>query len=261
MSIHYQKRGRLCGQRMNLRASDVPSPPVLNPISLSVSPKPTNAVIGDTVQFIATVTYDDASTVDSIDDNTLVSFSSSDPVVASIDATTGNSEALAAGDATIHAELKSDTSIFDDVDLTVSEVPTNLNEFSIVVGERAGSRPLYGVDLTISDDFIGSFSSDSWDSDENATKAKLAARTYSTTGDNEVAFYSSNKSQWSGWAGMTITFTDDNREIDLTFDSPLSGQYSNRNDSEATSILNYLSDKVGETLNIKLSESTLIKLK
>ncbi|MFN8612666.1 MAG: Ig-like domain-containing protein [Vulcanimicrobiota bacterium] len=80
--------------------------PGANPTGLSISPKPVNKRIGQTQQFIATASFDNGSTADVTG---LVQWSSSNPAVVTIGASTGLATAVSQGQATITARSGSFT--------------------------------------------------------------------------------------------------------------------------------------------------------
>ncbi|MEF1189674.1 phage tail protein I, partial [Vibrio parahaemolyticus] len=230
----------------------------LAPVSVVISGMPTSLAPGDVGQLIATVLYNDNTSVSSLDKPNVVGWSSSDESIMTIDAD-GNYSAVASGSVTITAASSEDAVISDSV---VLESIEDYERFSIVVGEgHYGSDTLtsvgvflYSPDHPDYKDTFGEFSSESWPTGEPVgsinNKAQFMWRRRSS---DVIAYFSaySKWPKWRDWDGVTVTLTHASESISqsLTF-----GNYYIKISEEGIPVHEFLTARMGQTVDVELSE-------
>ncbi|EJB8454874.1 phage tail protein I [Vibrio parahaemolyticus] len=230
----------------------------LAPVSVAISGMPASLAPGEVGQLIATVLYNDNTSVSSLNKPNVVGWSSSDESIITVDAN-GNYSAVASGSVTITATSTEDADISDSVALESIE---DYERFSIVVGEG-----LYGPDTLTSvgvflyspdhpdyKDTFGDFSSENWPSGEPiisiTSKAQLMWRRRSS---DVVAYFSARSKwpKWRDWDGVTVTLTHGSESISqsLTF-----GNYYIEISEEGIPVHEFLTARIGQTVDVELSE-------
>ena len=115
--------------------------PGVNPTGLVISPKPVSKLIGQTQQFVATASFDNGTTQDV---TTLVTWSSSNPAVVTIGATTGLATAVLPGQVTITAQSGS---FGDSATMTVTGGIALASQSSAgVIGDAKSEQPATSAD-------------------------------------------------------------------------------------------------------------------
>ncbi|MBE4527482.1 phage tail protein I [Vibrio parahaemolyticus] len=228
------------------------------PVSVAISGIPESLAPGDTGRLTATVSYNDNTSVNSLDKPNVVGWSSSDESIITIDAD-GNYSAVASGSVTITAASTEDAAISDSV---VLESIEDYERFSIVVGEGyfgGDSLTSVGVFLYSPEhpdykDTYGEFSSNSWPSGEPVESiGKKAQLIWRRRSSDVIAYFSSHAKwpKWRDWDGVTITLTHESESISqsLTF-----GNYYIKISDEGIPVHDFLTARIGQTVDVELSE-------
>ncbi|EHR5319948.1 phage tail protein I [Vibrio parahaemolyticus] len=228
------------------------------PVSVAISGIPESLAPGDTGRLTATVSYNDSTSSNSLDEPSVVSWLSSDESIITVDAN-GNYSAVASGSVIITATSTEDADISDSVALESIE---DYERFSIVVGEGYfGSDSLTSVGVFLYSpehpdykDTYGEFSSGSWPSGEPieliGEKAQFIWRRRSS---DVIAYFSAHSKwpKWRDWDGVTITLTHESESISqsLTF-----GNYYIKISDEGIPVHDFLTARIGQTVDVELSE-------
>ncbi|MEF1158849.1 phage tail protein I [Vibrio parahaemolyticus] len=227
------------------------------PVSIAISGMPESLAPGDTGQLIATVSYNDGTSANSLDEPSVVEWSSSDETIISID-DAGNYNALASGSVTITATSTEDAGISGSV---VLESIEDYERFSITVGEG-----YYGGDVLTSvgvfeysplhpeyKDTYGEFSSHSWPSGEPIVTIYRKSQFIWRRRSADVVVYFSSQAKWPkwrDWSGMTVTFT---HESDIISQNLTFGNYYTALNEEGIPVHEFLTARVGQVVDVELT--------
>ncbi|WP_050498044.1 phage tail protein I [Vibrio parahaemolyticus] len=229
----------------------------LAPVSIVISGMPEFLAPGDVGQLVATVSYNDGTSANSLDEPSVVEWSSSDETIISID-DAGNYSALASGSVTITATSTEDAGISGSV---VLESIEDYERFSITVGEG-----YYGGDVLTSvgvfeyspvhpeyKDTYGEFSSHSWPSGEPIVTINRKSEFIWRRRSADVVVYFSSQAKWPkwrDWSGMTVTFT---HESDIISQNLTFGNYYTALNEEGIPVHEFLTARVGQVVDVELT--------
>ncbi len=230
------------------------APPAVTVVSVSINESIESLTVGDTGTFTTTVTYSDDSTVNSADVPSIVTFSSSDESVLTIDSD-GNYVALNVGDLTVTASSSENNSITDEISINITS-----STIEIEIGEgglQAGYSKAAGYGSLISGEF------------PNGDELNICMVIGIETGISSN-LRSVNSLKWSDLDALTMTFTfEDETEVttntmywrgtdSMKFNPrALTGYYSSL--EPQLDVYNAVQSRVGQTAKIKITESVSTK--
>lgn len=232
----------------------------LYPQSVEITPRPTEVMAGDEVQFVATVFYNTGDVATTTTNPDLVRWQSSN-ANATIDEN-GLAKFTSMGDVTISAAVTDASSITDSVNIHIDE---DTEKFWIVVGYGVfkGTNSV-GVSTTeryqpSTDEIFGEFSSLTYPHDDTVTSQKEAFLWREIGTDRRMYFTATaTDAKWRGWDGMTVTLStsSDSIQQNLVFGS----WYYAVEKGPDYPVYDFMMKNIGNRVDVELAQYTPTKI-
>ncbi len=208
---------------------------------------PETVVIGETGQAIASVHYNNDVNKRSDDHPEIVSWSSSDESLLTID-DDGNYEALAAGDVTITATSTELGTLSSSRAITIDTA----YDFIMTIG-KPDSADYYGF----SADNYGAVDSNRWGDSDTAQIKTLISR----TSDPYFMFRSTEMIEWKDYANVTLRFFNESESVETT----VSGEFLFSDEApqyewsdEQPEVYTFLKNNDGSDVYVKIIDSSVV---
>ncbi|MBY7706047.1 phage tail protein I [Vibrio alginolyticus] len=168
--------------------------------------------VSESGQFTATVTYSNSNVISSVDDASIVTFSSSDDSILTID-DSGNYTVLATGDVTITATSTEDAAIFD-----AAERTTAIDyDFVLTAGQPSTNNYYYGYGR----DSYGNVDPGAWGDSEHIIAALASHSEGSSPAIYPLTFNCDAMELWDGAKNIKLKFFTDTEFVE----SPISNGF------------------------------------